>query len=72
MIIFRAHFCKSEVRVPFCIYISFILSFNFEKNGNKMKWKMIEKWTKKANCERPYCRPFDAQELDVLIISMIR
>ena len=54
MIIFRVHFCKSEVRVPFFIHSS----FNFEKNGNKMKWKndvkMSEKWTKNANCELPY------------------
>ena len=43
MIIFRVHFCKSEVRVPFFIHFSFILSFNFEKNGDKMKQKMMEK-----------------------------
>ena len=34
MIVFRVHFCKSKVRVPFYIHFSFILSFNFEK-----KWK---------------------------------
>ena len=32
-----------KVRVPFYNHFSFILSFNFEKNGNKMKRKMIEK-----------------------------
>ena len=35
--VFRVHFCKSEVRVPFYIHFSFILSFNFEK-----KWKQNE------------------------------
>ena len=58
MIVFRVRFCKSEVRVPFYIHFSFILSFNFEKKWkqNEMEndWKMIEKWTKNANCERPY------------------
>ena len=55
MIIFQVYFCKSEVRVPFCINFSFILSFNFEKmetkwNGKWLKndWKMDQKcqlWT---------------------------
>ena len=58
MIVFRVHFCKSKVRVPFYIHFSFILSFNFEKKWkqNEMEndWKMIEKWTKNANCEQPY------------------
>ena len=40
---FWVYFCKTEVMVPFCINFSFILSFNFEKKGNKMNWKMIEK-----------------------------
>ena len=44
MIVFRVHFCKSEVRVPFYIHFSFILSFNFEKKWeqNEMEndWKM--------------------------------
>ena len=43
MIIFRITFCKSKGRVPFCIHFSFILSFIFEKNGMKMKLKMMEK-----------------------------
>ena len=46
MIIFWVYFCKSEVRVPFCINFSFILSFKYEKNGNKMNWKMVEEWLK--------------------------
>ena len=57
--VFRVHFCKSKVKVPFYIHFSFILSFNFEKKWkqNEMEndWKMIEKWTKNASCERPYC-----------------
>ena len=60
MIVFRVHFCKSEVRVPFYIHFSFILSFNFEKKWKQIEmendWKMIEKWTKNANCEQPYCK----------------
>ena len=40
----RVHLCKSKVRVPFFIQFSFILSFNFEKNRNKMKQKLMEKW----------------------------
>ena len=46
MNIFWVYFCKSEVRIPFCINFPFILCFNFEKNRNKMKWKMIEEWFK--------------------------
>ena len=46
MILFWVHFCNSKVRVPFFIHFSSILSFNFENNGNKMKWKMIQKWFK--------------------------
>jgi hypothetical protein len=52
-IIFRVHFCKSKARVPFYIHFYFILNFNFEKNGNKMKWKMIVKWTEHASYEQP-------------------
>ena len=37
MIVFRVHFCKSEVRVPFYIHFSFILTFNFEPKWNG-KW----------------------------------
>ena len=30
-----------SIFLAFCIHFYFILSFNFGKNGNKMKWKMV-------------------------------
>ena len=46
MIIFWVYFCKSKINVPFCINISFILSFNFESTLGKMERKRNGKWLK--------------------------
>jgi hypothetical protein len=51
-------FCKSEVRVPFCIHFSFIPFSKLKQNEMENDLKMSKKWTKNANCdsvcERPY------------------
>ena len=49
---FSGPFLQSKVRVPFCIDISFILSFNFEKNGKKWNGKWLNNdWIMGQKCQ---------------------